>query len=138
MRVRNLLPVALGILVLALGMLACGGTAPERELNLYPTEVPNATQTPLVIIWTPTPRDTPTPNVVIREITQTPNAERLCVNALVAVNLRPSPNDQNYPIMVIPNGTELTDLGSRNGKWIFVQTGDKQGWVNGDYLKGCN
>ena len=135
-RVRNIL-VALG--VLALGVLSCRLTPAEpRELGLYPTATTNATQTPLVVVWTGTPNATYTPNApTIIVLTQTPNSTSLCVSALVAVHLRPSPNADNYPITIIPNGTLLTDLGGKDGNWIFVQFGDKQGWVNMNYIGDC-
>ncbi len=121
---------------MVLEILACG-KAGRRELVLYPTVTPNATQTPVVIQITTSPIPM-TPALVIVEVIQTPNFSRLCVSALVAVYLRPSPNDQNYPITVIPNGTELIDLGGRSGQWMFVELGDKQGWVHGDYVQRCH
>jgi hypothetical protein len=127
------LPIALGILVLALGVLACGGTAPRSGLNLYPSSTPNATQTPMIV----TVESTPAVVVIEVTVTSTPIG-KLCVNAVVAVHLRPSPSDQNYPIMVLPNRTELVDLGGRSGKWMFVQVGDNQGWVHGDYVQRCD
>ena len=122
--------VALAFFVIALGILACGRES-RKELTLYPTLTPNATQTPVVV------QITTTAVFVVVEVSQTPNAAKLCVNALGAVYLRPSPNDQNYPVMTIPNGTQLADLGGRSGKWIFVQLGDRQGWVHGNYVGNC-
>jgi hypothetical protein len=61
----------------------------------------------------------------------------LLVVANQSLNLRPSPSDQNYPIMALKDGDQLLDLGGRDGKWIFVEFGDKQGWVSGEYVKGC-
>jgi len=122
--------VALAFFVIALGILACGRQS-RKELTLYPTPTPNATQTPVVV------QITTTAVFVVVEVSQTPNAAKLCVNALVAVHLRPTPNDNNYPITVIPDGTQLADLGGRSGKWMFVQLGDRQGWVHGNYVGNC-
>lgn len=121
-----------GVLAIALAMLACGAAAPRR-LELYPSPTPNATQTPMIV------EVQSSPVVVVVEVTvsSTPTGKP-CVNAAVAVHLRPSASDQNYPIMVIPNGTELRDLGGRSEKWMFVQIGDKHGWVHGDYVQSCN
>lgn len=117
--------------VIVLATIACGREA-HREIVLYPSPTFIATQTPILV------QITTTPILVVVEITTTPDAPSvLCVNALVAVHLRPSPNDQNYPIMVIPNGTQLVDLGGRSDKWLFVEVGDKQGWVHGDYVDEC-
>lgn len=135
--VRNLL-IALGIL--ALGALACGGqTTNSDERFAFWTVTPNATSTPLVVVHTSTPLPTYTPNEpTVIVLTQAPNElGTLCVSALVAVHLRPSPNAVNYPIAPVPNGEKVTDLGGRNGQWIFVQYGDKQGWVFRDYLTQC-
>ncbi len=131
MSVRRNLRLLLGLTVVMFGSLACGSAA-RRQLVLYPTPTHNATPTNIVV------EITTTPVTVLMVITQTPNAAaRICVQADVAVNLRPSPSNQNYPIMVIPNGTELNDLGGRNGKWLFVELGDKQGWINQDYVGAC-
>jgi hypothetical protein len=128
------LRILLAVLVLVLVTLACGGQAPRRELNLWPTATPNATQTPIIVEVVET-------QVILVEITPTPAppqvVEKMCVSATVAVYLRPSPSDDNYPIMSLPNGAELTDLGGRDGSWLFVQYGDKNGWVNGDYVGAC-
>jgi hypothetical protein len=130
------LRILLAVLVLVLSSLACGGTATRQPLVLYPTNTPDATQTPIFV-----EREVQVTTVVeqttIVEVTNTPNSGRLCVSALVAVHLRPSPSDQNYPILALPNGAELTDLGGRDGKWLFAQYGDKTGWVHSDYLGVC-
>lgn len=127
--------IALG--VLAVLSLACGRQAPRR-LELYPTVAALPTQTERVIIWTQTPDATPTPFVLV--VSATPNADVFCVSALVAVYLRPSPNSDNYPIVEIPNATQVKDLGGRVGNWYFVALGEKQGWINSEYLElgGCN
>jgi hypothetical protein len=132
--------ILIAVLVLMLVTLACGGTAPRRQLNLYPTPTVDATQTPIYV-----PVEVEVTKVIERttvvEITPTPvppqAIERMCVSATVAVYLRPSPSDDNYPIMSLPNGAELADLGGRDGAWLFVQYGDAQGWVNGVYLGDC-
>jgi hypothetical protein len=128
---RSTANTLLAITILMLGVLACGRTAP-RELNLYPTETPDPTQTPYLVEITSTPANTSTPVYIV----VTPD-EKLCVNAVVAVHLRPSPNDQNYPIAVVPNGTVLLDLGGRSGSWYFVSMGTEQGWVHKNYLSVC-
>ena len=122
---------ALTILVL---VLACGRTAP-KQLNLYPSPTVEASTTSWIVQITTTPNATQTPFFVV--VSPTPNASLLCVDALVALYLRPSPNEESYPIQAVPNGTHLLDLGGRSGKWIYVQLGDKQGWVSSDYLKHC-
>lgn len=125
---------ALAVGVLALAIIACGSSAPRR-LNLYPSPTVLPTQTERIVVWTATPLSTYTP--IVKEVTSTPNPEYLCVTATVAVHLRPSPSSDNYPVMVLPNGARLTDLGGRNGNWSFVSYGDKSGWVNSDYTKNC-
>jgi hypothetical protein len=125
--------IFVAVLAIVLAILACGGAAPRRGLNLYPSSTPNATQTPMIVTVESSP------SVIVIEVTVTSEpAGKLCVNADVAVHLRPSPNNQNYPITVIANRTELIDLGGRNSKWMFVQIGDNQGWVHGDYVQRCN
>jgi hypothetical protein len=129
------LKILLAVLALVIATLACGGQpASRRELNLWPTETPNATQTPIFIEVVET-------QVIVVEITPTPvppqEVEKMCVSALEAVYLRPSPSDDNYPIKSLPNGAELLDLGGRDGSWLFVEFEDKQGWVNGDYVGRC-
>lgn len=124
------------LVVLALGILACGGQS-NVELLRFPTPTTNS-PTPLVVVQeiTSTPAPTQTPNVIV--LTQTPNElGTFCVSALVAVHLRPSPSTENYPVQTIPNGTEVVDLGGRSGNWIFVELGTQRGWVNGDYLTDC-
>lgn len=128
--------VILAILALVLASLACATGPTTPRPSLYPSATPEITQTPFIVQVTTTPLDTPLPVVV--EITTTPSTSRLCVNALVAVHLRPSPSNENYPVMVLPNGAEVTDLGGRSGKWMFVQYADKQGWIYGDYVGDCN
>ena len=131
-----------GALVILLVTLACGGVATPRVLNLYPSPTVLATQTP-VYIEKEVQVTTVVERTTIVEVTNTPQSVgKFCVSAPVAVHLRPSPNDQNYPIMALPNGAELTDLGGRDENWLFVQYVDqegqvKQGWVNGAYVADC-
>lgn len=122
------------ILVLVLATLACNATPTEpRELNLYPSATPGVTQTPVIVEITTTPEP---PVVVVVSTTPEPSVGK-CVTASVAVHLRPSPSNDNYPVMALPNGAEVTDLGGRSEKWMFVQYQDKQGWVFGDYVDDC-
>lgn len=126
--------IALGVLcLLALG---CGSASPRRNVSLYPTDeaTPNATQTPFYIIHTQTPNATQT--AVVVRVVETPNAW-LCVDVQETVYLRPSPNADNYPIAVIPNGARVRNLGGKSGDWVFVELGKYQGWVNSEYVKGC-
>lgn len=126
--------LVLGILVL--GVLACGNPPEARpKLNLYPTVTIVPTQTPVVVVWTQTPNSTTTPVILL--VTPTPNPSFFCVSANAAVYLRPSPSDDNYPIMPVPNGSIVRDLGGRSGVWFFVSIDDKSGWINSAYLKGC-
>lgn len=121
-------------LALAVIALACGGTAP-RKLNLYPSPTPNPTQTPYVKEVTTTPENTTTPVVIV--VTLEPSSH-LCVDASVAVHLRPSPSNENYPITVLVNKTVLEDTGSRKENWAFVRYGELSGWVNTKYVIACN
>lgn len=49
------------------------------------------------------------------------------------LNLRPQAGTNNTPILVIPNGAEVTVTGD---PWYPVAYGGKQGWVSGRYLAG--
>lgn len=122
------------LFALILATLACGRTVP-RELNLYPSPTPDVTQTAFVVEITTTPVSTYTP--IVQIVTEEP-AESLCVDAVVAVHLRPSPSNQNYPISVLLNKTVLEDLGGRSGEWVFVKHGEQSGWVHSDYVVACN
>lgn len=135
--------LALPISALALSVLACFSSGAERKpLNLYPspsseaeavrviTTTPLPTQptfTPITVVYTSTSVPTPTPTI---------ENYWLCVTAQEAVNLRPSPSTENH-IAVLRNGDRVRDLGGRNGSWVYVETGNKRGWVNGKYLKSC-
>lgn len=123
---------ALGVLGVAL--LACGGQAP-RKLDLYPSQTALPTQTERVVIWTQTPNATPLPVYV--QITNTPNAIFVCVVAVETVYLRPAPNAQNYPVTALPNGSQLLDMGGRDGNWTFVEYNHQRGWVNSTYIENC-
>ena len=126
------------LVVLTLVTLACGSSAPRRKLDLYPSPTIIPTQTARVIIISQTPEKTMVPDKKQPQIsTQTPIIACFTVSASEAVYLRPAPNADNYPIMPIPNGTQVHDLGGRVGSWNFVALGDKQGWVNGEYLQPC-
>jgi hypothetical protein len=125
--------IFLGALAILLAMLACRVSPAEpRTLNLYPSETPDATQTAVVVrITVP----------VIVQITNTPEPTGepvvLCVVAQTAVHLRPSPSNDNYPIEALKNGSRLTDLGGRDGAWLFVRVGTTEGWVHGDFVQEC-
>lgn len=125
------------LFVLTLITLACGSTAP-RHLDLYPTETTLPTQTARVVVISATPDFTPQPaKIPVQTATFQPIPHCFTVSATVAVFLRPSPSTDNYPIMPIPNGVQVHDLGGRIGIWDFVALGDKQGWVNSEYLNPC-
>jgi hypothetical protein len=125
-----------GVLAIVLAMLACGQPAEEWQLRgwtVTPSLTSTVANTPTLVLATQTP--------FIGEITSTPQptAEVLakCISADVAVHLRPSPSTENYPIEALANGIEVKDLGGRSGKWWFVVVGDKQGWVDSNYLGEC-
>jgi hypothetical protein len=124
----------LALSVLAVSVLACGG-APRKQLVLYPSPTVEATQTAFVqtVVATKVVQITTTP---VPSITITP-VRQLCVSADEAVYLRPSASIDNYPIVQLGNGTEVVDLGGRDGDWLFVQVDDKRGWINGKYLSAC-
>lgn len=119
------------ILILSLAALACGGSATRRTLILYPSPTANASQTPYVV------KETAPPLVMTVVVTQTEISNTLCVSASVAVYLRPSPGGDYYPIVALPNGARVNDLGGRSGSWLFVRYQRYQGWVNGRYLGEC-
>lgn len=128
--------VLVAVFVAAVVSLACGSENPRR-LELYPSPTVVPTQTQRIVVWTSTPELTYTP--VVKIITGTPeNTVFLCVSADEAVYLRPSANNQNYPVAPLPNGARLTDLGGRDGKWVFVEYDELSGWVHQDYIENCN
>jgi hypothetical protein len=115
--------------------LACSsGPATERP-SLYPSPTVQPTQT----AWVQVIQLTSEPVVV--EITSTPVAtqavKKLCVVAIKAAYLRPSPSLDNYPITEVLSGGEIIDLGGRSGGWWFVQHGDKQGWMSSIFIGDC-
>jgi hypothetical protein len=128
------LKIVLAVLAILVVTLACGGQGQQTDRFTFWTPTPNASPTPIVVEVIET-------QVILVEITPTPvppqEVEKMCVRALVAVYLRPSPSNDNYPIMPLPNGAELADLGGRDGNWRFVQYGDAQGWVHGIYVGKC-
>jgi hypothetical protein len=119
-----------------LATLACGQQAPEYVLRGW-TVTPSLTPTVQASSTYVPPTQTP----YVIQITNTPEptneVSTKCVSASVAVHLRPSPSTDNYPVEVLANGAKVTDLGGRDGKWVFVQVGDKQGWINSEYLTQC-
>lgn len=127
---RALVALVIGALVLT----ACR-TPERRVVSLYPSPTSNATQTPLVVLVTTTPVLTQTAILIL--VTPTVNNGYLCVSATEAVYLRPAPSLNGYPITVLKNGTSVLDLGGRSGAWIFVEIGDRRGWVNAKYLEAC-
>jgi hypothetical protein len=125
--------ILLAMAVLMLVTLACGSTAPRTPIVLYPSPTVDATQTP-IYLQVPVEVTKVVELTTVVEVTATARAETLCVQASEAVYLRPSPSDDNYPIVALPNGAQLVDLGGRDGSWYFVQLGDRSGWVNSNYL----
>jgi hypothetical protein len=139
-------PLALFCGVLALSILTCRtGDSEARQRvyqDLYPSPTSEATQTPLVRVITTTPLATQTPDVRVYTATPVPTTQAevswLCVTAVEAVYLRPSPSTENYPIVQLENGTRIVDLRGRDGSWWFVQSGNKQGWVKKEYVRNCD
>ena len=125
--------ILIAILALALVSMACAAGAATPKPSLYPSPTILPTQTPYIVEVTTTP--VPTLPPVIVQVTPTPGT--YCVASLVSVHMRPSPNEENYPITVLSNGARVIDLGGRTGKWYFVQYGNQQGWVHSDYLGNC-
>lgn len=122
--------VLLGVLALVLAMIACG-----QYITPTPTDVANtpvSTQEAL-------PTLIPTSTKVLAVVQHTEKSVGTCVavSADVAVYLRPSPSEDNYPIMPLPRGAELLLTGGRDGKWLFAEYGDRSGWVYGDYVGAC-
>ena len=126
--------------------LSCRTGDPKRQLVLYPSPTSEATQTPILVEITTTP--VPTTYVVITatakptEPTVSIQLTELCVSAEKAVNLRPSANDDGYPILQLSKGDKVVDMGGRSEldgtTWMYVQIGKYQGWINGKYLSSCN
>jgi biopolymer transport protein ExbD len=124
----------MAVVLLVLVSVACRRGETER-VNLFPSPTPDATQTPVyvqvtqVVQITVTPQPTAKPTMT-RQI-------KLCVTAIETVYLRPSASENNYPVTTLTNGVEVVDKGGRDGEWIFVEVGDKQGWVYAEYIKPC-
>jgi hypothetical protein len=127
----------LAILGLVLAQVACGTPAEEWELRGWTvTPAPsNATQTPVLVEITKVVQITVTPQPTAKP-TMTRQI-KLCVTAIETVYLRPSASENNYPVTTLTNGVEVVDRGGRDGEWIFVEVGDKQGWVYAKYVKPC-
>lgn len=122
-----------GVLAIVLASLACGGQSNIQTVNFANTPTATSTkvlasQTPLIQVITATNLPTLASTKVLA----------ICVQADVQVHLRPSPNTSGYPIEVLANGERIVDLGGRVGKWWFVSHGTNQGWVDSNYLRGCD
>jgi len=128
MRVTSLaLPVILTLSILVCGR---GQVTPRRELVLYPSETPAETQTPYVQIITE-----PAKTVIVVVTHTAESLPNLYVSAAVAVYLRPSPSTDNYPIIELPTGAQVVDLGGRSGDWLFVEWRGYRGWVYARYVE---
>lgn len=132
--------LALSLGVLALLILACGGTylvtLTPAVSTIYLSPTSEATQEIEVEVL-----KTPTPPIYTRTPvlpTATNTTVQLCVSATETVNLRPSPSEKGYPITQLKNGQEVIGLGGRQGEWTYVSVNDKlQGWINEKYLSEC-
>jgi len=137
--------MVMAVIVLVMATLSCRTGNPERKLVLYPSPTSEATQTPFLVEITTTP--VPTTYIVITatakptEPTVSIQLTELCVSAEKAVNLRPSANDDGYPILQLSKGDKVTDMGGRSEldgtTWMYVQIGKYQGWINSRYLGKC-
>lgn len=123
--------------ILILVSLACGRSTPRELPSLYPSQTPNATQTPIVIEITNTPENTQTPEFIYVVQTSTLPSTTRCVIATEAVYLRPTPSTDNYPVAPLPKGSKVILSGSVNGSWVFALFGEKSGWVQSNYLGNC-
>ena len=134
---RDMKRTFFALCILTVAALACRtGPSEPRRLDLYPSPTVLPTQTARVVVHTSTPLPTQTP--VVQVVTNTPEPEGyLCVTAVEAVHLRPSPSTKNYPITPLPHGAKLTDLGGREEDWAFVVFGRTQGWVKLDFVEKC-
>ena len=133
---KNSFRVWIAIVALIVATLACGQPAQEWQLRGW-------TVTPSITSFPATTEPTQTPRVV--EITTTPKPTATetqiidkCVVASDSAYLRPSATTNNYPIMPLPKGTRVIDLGGRNNGWLFVHVGESDGWVYGEYLGECD
>lgn len=117
-------------------LFGCRMTPSEpRNIELYPSPTVIPTQTERIVIHTSTPLPTTTP--IVMEVTSTPVPGYLCVTADENVYLRPSADLTGYPIAPLPNGTRLTDLGGRDGRFAFVSYGEFSGWVHLKFIQNC-
>jgi hypothetical protein len=141
-KVKPLSKAFLGLIILVLANLACSGMD-----DIVFTVTPTFANTPTSVL----PTITLTPTEVLAKDTQTPEPTQevadvsvgkiWCVSAVETVHLRPSPNTSGYPIQVLANGEQITDLGGRVenelGTWLYVSVGKNQGWINEKYLGDC-
>jgi hypothetical protein len=118
------------ILVLVLASVSCRTGSKVRRVDLFLSATATFANTPTLVL------PTQTSVIVVVSATPAPSVGK-CVIAPEAVHLRPSPSNENYPIMALPNGAQVIDLGGRSDKWMFVQFGDKQGWIHGDFVGEC-
>jgi hypothetical protein len=125
----------IGFSLLVVVQLACTRSDSGGERLVFPTQTPQITQTPFLVEITTTPALTYTP--VVKEVTSTPQPGYLCVTADENVYLRPSADLTGYPIAPLPNGSRLTDLGGRNGRFAFVSYGEFIGWVHLKFVINC-
>jgi hypothetical protein len=127
------------LLLLVVVLISCRRATGTDEGIVFWTPSAPPTQTARVVRITTTPVYTYTP--IVKVVTSTPIPAYLCVIADEAVYLRPSADNQNYPISPLPSGSRLTDLGGRKenefGKWAFVAYQDEQGWVNLNFAENC-
>lgn len=123
------------LVVLGLALLACSGMG-DLVVTVTPAPTNAPTETELVALVTPsatpeipteTPNASPTPELV--------GVSTCTVSANVAVWMRPSPSTENYPIVELPNGTLVEDLGGKSGDWLFLRWEDKEGWVRSGYVE---
>lgn len=140
-KLKPLHKVLIGLTLLVLATLACSGMG-DLVITVTPTfantPIPSETLLPLI---------TEAPTEVLANITPTLEAtlesvgKCAAVTASETVHIRPSPNTSGYPIQVLANGEQITDLGGRVtnelGTWWYVSVGKIQGWINGKYLGGC-
>ena len=121
--------IMLTVSVLVLAMLACGE---------YITPTPTRVVATVSVISSITPRPTST---ALATLTETPTAQSLaqylCVTASETVYLRTQPDMAHDAIVSLANGTRVIDTGTHDGDWIFVEYGDKAGWIHSAYLAEC-
>ena len=123
--------ILLGAFLILTSLACMGGTATQRSLQLYPTEVSPTVQV-IIIEITQTQISPVTPSQVV----PTP-ISYLCVSAIETVYLRPLANLSGSPIMVLTSGQIIEDLGGRDNGFWFVKIEAQQGWVKSDYVSRC-